>query len=1018
MFIPLLIGALVSLGAADSSTLSLDPDKSIDQFVVDAWSSAEGLPQSAVRAIHQTTDGYLWLGTQSGLVRFNGLDFTSYEADKAFSSTAILSLGEDADGHLWVGTHDGLVLVTGLEATPLPLLPERTYVGAISRAADGSMLVGTWTSGLYRCSLSACNPVVPVDPSEFEEVQAIVLDDGRTWVGTDAGIFVIGSERLELVAGTETLSVSAMASDAKGGLVVASRPGPVFRVEFGTPPVVLTHLDGIPKETVFSMVLDSSESLWLGLDPMGLVRISDGQADTYTKKLPGGRVLAIYEDKEGSLWVGTQAAGLLRLRDGAFTTIDASSGLREENVTTLFEANDGSILAGTFGGGLSRVDPSHLEALSVYPNLPSMNITGVLGNDQGTLWVASIDAGVQKLTERGSSRIMGLPSRSIYALHLDGSGDLWVGTDEGLAHVTENGTRVLTVDDGLGSNSIVEIEDDSQGTIWVGTYGGGLTEFAADGSTRTFTVEDGLGTDIISALHYDDDGVLWIGTIEGGLSTLMDGRVQTFSVRDGLFDRTVFQILEDDLGSLWMGSNRGVTRVKKEAIHAYAAGRLPTIPHESFGTHDGLRSTEINGGAHPAGWKSADGRLWFPTVAGVAVVDPSDLRPNLVPPPVVIERIEANGIALPLVSDLILEPGTRRVEFKFSALSLIDAAAVTYHYKLEGDKEWTKAMAGNTATYTFLKPGEYVFQVSAANSDGLWNEDGASIPFRLKPYVYQTGWFWMLVASVGFLLGAWAIHFRTRQLTGQREELERMVEDRTRDVMTAKDQVQAQSDALRLSLREKDVLLREVHHRVKNNLQMISSLLQLQSQEVQDPGVKQLFQECRNRIYSFSMVHERLYKAKDMAAFDFVDYLSGLADQLVRSHEGSDQKVELFVNVGTGDMDVDKAIPCGLIVTEFVTNALRHAFEDRRNGTISVDFVRNGAAGVLTVEDDGSGIPGEYPWAGREGLGLKLVAALVTRLHGELVIERRPIGGTRCEVRFPVGDLSASLFAPREEATV
>jgi two-component sensor histidine kinase/ligand-binding sensor domain-containing protein len=1018
MIIPLLIGALVSLGTADSKTLSLDPDKSIDQFVVDAWSSEDGLSQSAVRAIHQTTDGYLWLGTQSGLVRFNGLEFTSYEADQAFNSTAILSLGEDASGRLWVGTHDGLVLVTGLEATPLRLLPERTFVGAISRAADGSMLVGTWTSGLYRCSLSACDPITPLDSQVFEEVQSIILDDSRTWVGTDSGVFVIVSERLELVSGTEAMSVSTMASDANGGLIVASRAGPVFRIEPGTPPVPLADLEGIPSDRVFSMILDSSETLWLGLDPMGLVRIVRGQADAYTKKLPGNRVLAIHEDKEGSLWVGTQGAGLLRLRNGAFTTIDASSGLSEEFVTTLFEANDGSILAGTFGGGLNRVDTDHLTAVSIYPNLPSKNITGVFGNDQGTLWVASIDAGVQMLSGRSSRRIDGLPSKSIYALHLDSAGDLWVGTDEGLAYVTEEDTRVLTVDDGLGSNSIVEIEDDRHGTVWVGTYGGGLTELRADGSKRTYTTEDGLGADIISALHYDDDGVLWIGTIEGGLSTLVDGRVQTFSVQDGLFDRTVFQILEDDQGWLWMGSNRGVTRIEKEAVHAYAAGRLPSIPHESFGTDDGLRSTEINGGAHPAGWKSADGRLWFPTVAGVAVVDPTDLSRNLVPPPVVIERIEADGIAQRLVPEVILAPGTRRVEFKFSALSLIDAAAVTYHHKLEGEDEWTKTMAGNTATYTFLKPGAYVFQVSAANNDGVWNEQGASIPFLLKPYFYQTRWFWMLIASAGFLLGAWGIRLRTRQLTLQREELERMVGDRTRDVMTAKDQVQAQSDALRLSLREKDVLLREVHHRVKNNLQMISSLLQLQSQEVEDPGVKQLFQECRNRIYSFSMVHERLYKAKDMAAFDFVDYLSGLADQLVRSHEGVDRKVELFVNVGHGAMDVDKAIPCGLIVTEFVTNALRHAFHERDTGTISVDFSREGVRGVLTVEDNGVGIAGDYPSDGREGLGLKLVSALVTRLRGELVLERRPIGGTRCQVRFPVGDLSASLFATQEAATV
>ena len=997
---------------------SLDPDKSIAQFVVDTWSVDDGLPQNTVTAVLQSRSGYLWLGTEVGLVRFNGRDFVVLDRAPHHLSTEVLSLAEDSSGLLWVGTIEGLVALDGPKHEIVFRDAEGSQIEALASGHDGGVWAGTWSSGLLHCKTNGCTTIG--GSTAIGRIQSVVSTPLVTWVGSDQGLFRVGDQGLEAVPLDEPLVVTAMEGLPDGSLLVARRDGPPLRVSADGQKERLLPSGGWPSERIWSIMSDGQGSLWFGMESQRLVRRVNAGLDQYdaSNGLPGTRVLALHEDREGSVWVGTEGGGLLRFRDGAFTTIGGSAGLSEEYVMTITQRSDGAILAGTYGGGVNILDPATLQVRGQLDGTPSPNVTGVLDDGMGNIYVATIDAGVSVIRGDRSTRLRGLPSESVYALFRSVSGGVWIGTDAGLARVEDGVTTVLTVDDGLSSNSIVDIEDDGQGTVWIGTYGGGLTVLLPDGQRRTYSVKDGLDSDIVSTLHLDQQGVLWIGTLGGGLAILTDGHIRSFSVPDGLFDRSVFQILEDESGYLWMGSNRGIARIRKQDILDYAAGRIALIPHESFGTDDGLKTQEINGGAQPSGWKSTDGRLWFPTVAGVAVVDPADLSRNTVPPPVAIERVEADGVVVegPSIS---LPRGTRRVEFKFAALSLIDASAVSYRYRLDGkEDEWNTAMAGNTATYTFLDPGTYTFRVTAANNDGVWNDEGASVTFGLQPYFWQTSWFWMLVASTGFLVGALFFHSRTRHLKRQRVELEQMVEARTRDVMAAKDQIQAQSDALRDSLREKEVLLREVHHRVKNNLQMISSLLQLQSRQVTDADTRLLFEECRNRIYSFSMVHERLYRAKDMAHFDFVEYLNGLTEQLVRSHERNDREIELVTEIGSSTMDVDKVIPCGLIVTEFVTNALRHAFEDRSAGRISVRFAEEENFGVLVVEDDGRGLSTKLAAARKAGLGLHLVDALVSRLRGEMDIERRPEGGTRCTVRFPVGKSGLTVLTARTAAAI
>ena len=505
---------------------------------------------------------------------------------------------------------------------------------------------------------------------------------------------------------------------------------------------------------------------------------------------------------------------------------------------------------------------------------------------------------------------------------------------------------------------------------------------------------------------------------EGGLARFKDQTFTLYTWRQGLFDDKIYQIFEDDQGYFWMGCNKGIFKIHKDEFDAVAAGERDTVTSVVYSEDDGLKSREINGGVQPAGWKGADGRLWFPTVSGLAVVDPAALRRNETPPLVVIEDVFVEHVPLTERADIELAAGTEHIEFHYAALSLVDPRAVRYRYRLEGYEEaWSAPAPRRVTTYTHLDPGRYTFRVIAMNNDGVWNETGASFSFYLRPFFYQSPWFWLFSAIGAVGLVFFGYRLRIRRLTVQQRHLEQVVETRTQDLRVAKEQIEAQADALRGTLREKEVLLREIHHRVKNNLQIISSLLHLQSQKVSDAQTLDLFKECRDRIYSMSMIHERLYRSDNLAQFDFGAYLRSITDQLFRSYNVHEEEIGLHVESEAGELDIDQAIPCGLIVNELVSNALKHAFPGQQYGWIRVAFFAEDAVYRLVVEDDGVGLPLGFESGRERSLGLKLVAALVEKLHGALYVEGREGDrptGTKFEIVFPA---SSSASEPASSAT-
>ena len=449
---------------------------------------------------------------------------------------------------------------------------------------------------------------------------------------------------------------------------------------------------------------------------------------------------------------------------------------------------------------------------------------------------------------------------------------------------------------------------------------------------------------------------------------------------------------------------KGVFRISKTEFDALDAGRIQRLTSISYDKRHGLKSREFTGGTQPAGWKGKDGKLWFPTIQGIASVDPSVLNNDPISSPVVIEQISVEHEPLSAEEQigplLVLPPGTGRIEFSYAALTFVAPEKVNYRYRLEGyESSWSDVVSYRHASYTHLDPGTYTFHVIAQNSEGVWNEQGASFMFELRPYFYQSPYFWVIFILCTGLLGITGYRWRINQLTSQQKRLEVAVMERTTDLTKAKEHIELQTEELRNSLQEKEVLLREVHHRVKNNLQVITSLLNLQSFRVKDPDTKALFKECHDRINSMTMIHERLYQSDDLTEIDLANYLENISVELARSYNADRRKIKVNVNVADVRLGLDQAIPSGLIVNELVSNALKHAFTNQHSGEIDIIFGKSDSTYTLSVCDNGIGLPDSFDVNKTPSLGMKLVHALTQKLKGTLTVQSNNF--THIQIAFP-----------------
>jgi signal transduction histidine kinase/ligand-binding sensor domain-containing protein len=993
--------------------------------VHESWGPEEGLPQSTGLALARTRDGFLWVGTEEGLARFDGVRFVVHDRRNTpgLPHNVVYALLGSRDGSLWVGTAAGLARLVEGSAHPWGAqrnVPERA-VRCLLEDRAGAVWAGTSGGGLVRVEGETATSVTTRDGLPSDEVSSLLEDpDGTLWIATSRGLARRSPDgRIAAVAlpGARSGRLRGLCRGRDGSLWVGSDSG-IVRLKGGVGRL-LGSSDGLSNERVHTLETDRDGNVWVAT-AAGLCRVG---ASVSCLVEPGPisptPVFPILEDDAGDLWFGSAGGGLHRLSDSSFRVFGRPEGLPANAVLTFLEARDGRFWVGTYAAGLAVLDGSSVRTFTRADGLPDDTVVSLHEARDGVVWVAT-KGGLSAIAGNAVRPALvprGLPSADLFAVTEDAAGTLWVASDAGLSR--RDGARFVTLGaaDGLPSPRLRMMKATRDGAVWVGAAGGGLAR-VLDGRVTLFGAAEGLPAATVYALHEEADGTLWAGTLGGGLVRGKGGRFRAFTERDGLFDDTVYEVLDDLLGNLWLTSNRGIAKVSKADLAAYEAGTLRSVPVAVFGTDEGLRSAECNGAGEPSGLLTRDGRIWFATQGGAALLDPRAREsgaPQAVPR---IEQVLVDGRPVPHVAGVVLPAGREALEIRYTAPVFRAPERVRFRYELSGfDESPVDAGSRRTAIYTNLTPGRYTFTVAVSAKGDAFGPSSVALPVRVKPRLHQTWWF--LSLAVAATLGtAWALHaVRVRLLRLRARELEDLVADRTKLLLVEKERTEEAN-------RVKSQFLANVTHDLRTPLNAIIGYADLLSEQAGERGLEE-FAEDLGRIrraaeHQLALVNDVLDLAKveagrlDVTA-ETVDLPRFLGDLLAT--------VEPMVRRNGNALETEGVEEAGLVRTDptrlrqILLNLLSNAARHTSNGVVRLEASRAGGDALLRVRDTGvgmspeevAGLFREYAQAkggdprGGTGLGLAISRRLARLLGGDISVESAPGRGSAFTLRIPSG---------------
>ncbi len=881
---------------------SLDPKKSIHHYVSRPFTTDHGLPQSTVRGITQTRDGYLWIGTYEGLARFDGMRFKVYNKANTpeFPDNSVNTLLKDRKEHLWVGTAGGIMLYDRNRFIP--------FTGADGLAGDhvitfyedrsGVLWAGT-TEGISRRRGKGFQSFsIPVEGTH-PHVNAIAEDgDGLLWVGTNGGgLFHFKDDTFTLFAGKEILG-----SDT----VWCIQKAPDNSMWLGTYKGLVVYRngrytyfddsDGMAGTDVRDIYHDPYNVVWIADCVGGLTRYRDGVFTSIPVKdeLLECSLRTLYEDLEGSLWIGSSQCGAIQMKDDKFVFFGKKNGLPVNAVRSVLQDKRGRIWLGTIGGGLVRLQGEEVKVYGPEHGLLSERIWSLaLDPRDDSLWIGTYGHGLHHLKDERFTSFtteQGLSNPTVRAMLVNPDGTVWAGTDGGGVDILKNGKifRRYSTKNGLSDDFVYAIARAGDGSFWVGTVSGGINHIDEKKGTITFYSHKNtpeIPRAMMWALYIDDEGTLWAGNNGKGLLRFKEGKWNCFTSADGLCSDLTFQVLEDNLGYLWLNGNRGIFKVKKQELNDYAAGKIPRITScESFGKAEGMDYTEASGPAQPAGWRDRDGNLWFPTTRGVVLVEPEQIPINQVQPPVVIEEIVVGEQKHSSPRNITVPPGTAGMEIHYTAPSFLLPDKMLFKYRLEGfEEQWRQVGNRRTAYYTNLPPGDFVFRVTACNSDGVWNTRGAALSLRIKPFFWQRFWFKLLAVLLAYGLVHIFFILRTRKVHRQREELARQVAQQTWELRDAREKADEARDAAEAANRSKGDFLARMSHEIRTPMNAVIGFTDMLMETVLD-------EEQREFVRSIHQSGDALLTVID----DILDFSRIEAGQLQFENIPFDPEVTVF----------------------------------------------------------------------------------------------------------------------------
>ncbi len=784
---------MLALGAGALPAEALDPARALTQYRNDRWQTEQGLPQSTIQAITETRDGYLWVGTLDGLARFDGVDFTVFDARTypELGTGSVLALMQDAQGNLWIGRSGAAVIYKdgrfhvafGDDVTA------GTSVWDFCQGKDGAVWAAT-NNGLVRWMNGTTHVFHKADGLPTDRLRSVDFDrDGTLWIGTTGGGLVSYAGGAFTVFdrsnGFPHVEVRAVLADPAGGVWAATAGGGLAHV-LGREVKTYTTANGLPTDQLSALALDAQGTLWIGTWGAGITRMSQGRFESLssTGGLSGDQIWSVYADRENSVWIGTWVAGLNRLRDRRFMVFGVPEGLSNDNTRAVLRARDGAMWVATAGGGVNRIAGTAVTSYRVKDGLPSDEASSLVEDRDGAIWIGTYTAGVARLAGGRITRFgmaQGLPGLDVRALYQDRAGTVWVGTMSGLARY--DGARFTTVKvDGVPLEGIIAMFEDRAGALWFGSAADGVIRRRGD-SFQVLTTKDGLGSNKVMSFHEDARGSLWMGTGRG-LTRFRDEKLATVGAADGLWDGFSETILEDRAGNFWITCNRGFYRVARSELDDFLDGRVAKVTSVSYGPADALRSATFAGGQSPAGAVGPDGRLWLPSYEGLVVVDPLNIPAAPPPPAVRLDSVDVNGVPWS-GAPIVLPTDASTLAIHYSAVTLLDAKRVRFRWRIDGPSgQWVDAGARGDAFFANLRHGSYRFEVAATSDGHTWGPVTGPVAVIVRPFFYQTAWFDVLVALgfVGTVTGG--LMWRLRQHRRREEELQARVNLALADVHT------------------------------------------------------------------------------------------------------------------------------------------------------------------------------------------------------------------------------------------
>jgi signal transduction histidine kinase/ligand-binding sensor domain-containing protein len=790
----------------------LDPSLDINQYAHTAWKIREGFSKGRVTSFAQTPDGYLWLGTEFGLLRFDGVRNVPWEppTGEHLPSSYIRSMVAARDGRLWIGTYKGLASWKDGKLTEYRELVGQT-VDVLVEDREGTVWAAGYAGSIGKlCAIKSSNAQCYGDDGRLGLWVASLYEDsrGNLWAGAQTGLWrwKPGPPKLYPMPYPLLGTSSQTLNESDDGALLIVTEGGIRRLVDGNAEAYAPPGNGRQSFKPLRMLRDRNGSLWIGTTDRGLLHVHEGRTDVFDQSdgLSGDYINKFFEDREGNIWVATMN-GLDRFRDFAVSTISVKQGLSNAVVWSVLGAKDGSVWLGT-PDGLNRLNNGQI---TIYRKrgpqggsggtkqkrevnvrevadggLPDDGVESLFQDDGGRIWAftergaayfengrfvpvttnhAQGENGYPRQQHVTGAMALVAPSNQLHSIAGDSSGNLWISDQhEGLLHLLGGNAveRIPWATLGRKEWAMALFAGPVPGGLWLGFSKGGVAYFK-DGKVReSYSGQNGLGEGIVTSLSLDADGTLWAAT-EGGLSRVKNGRVATLTTQNGLPCDTVFWVMQDDTHSFWLYTACGLVRVAGTEMDAWVSDPKRTIQSTVFDTSDGVRSRALTTGFTPLVAKSANGKLWFLPLDGVSVVDPRHLSFNKVPPPVQIERVTADRKTYwqNLSSDASssqpsLPPLVRDLEIDYTALSLVAPEKIRFRYKLEGrDSDWQDVGNRRQAFYTNLSPGNYRFHVAASNNSGVWNEAGTFLDFSIAPAYYQMNWFRLSsVAALALLL--------------------------------------------------------------------------------------------------------------------------------------------------------------------------------------------------------------------------------------------------------------------------